>query len=260
MDRRAVRPAFALSVFMTQLRLDDPSRESSNLRWSRFNVVSGAEMAKRAYRRRFVDRIEDLDPNVMWMEFGGGYVVPCGDRYAAVDDRLTIIREADILLQTRIVNLGQSVERGQIVAATTPSWLALRKEVLADPSLMEWFPKWHRKFEEFVAGGYFASRWSDVTLSPRSHDGGFDIAARKRGRQILDEAKAFKPSLLVDNHIVRAALGLLIEHESIDQVRVTTTSSFAPMVLRDFDHLIPDKLKLRDQRQLLRWLSSIGSR
>ena len=141
----------------------------------------------------------------MWMEFGDGYVVPCDGQYAAVGDRLTVIRDADILLHTRIVNLGRRVNRGQIVAATTPSWVALRKEILDDPSLMEHFPNWHRKFEEFVAGGYFASHWADVTLSPRSRDGGFDIAAWKRGRQILDEAKAYKPSLLVDHYIVRSA-------------------------------------------------------
>jgi hypothetical protein len=138
--------------------------------------------------------------------------------------------------------------------------VALRKEVLADPSLMEYFPAYHRKFEEFVAGGYFASQWIDVILSPRAHDGGFDIAARKRGRQILDEAKAYKPSLRVGHQIVRAALGLLIEHKNVDQVRVTTTSWFAPMVLRDFDDVIGDKLALRDLRGTLRWLRSIGVR
>ena len=160
---------------------------------------------------------------------------------------------------THIINLGPRVDRGQIVLATTPSWLALRKEVLEDPSLLEDFPGFHRKFEEFVAGGYIASKWNDVTLSPRSHDGGFDIAARKRGRQILDEAKAYNPSLLVGHQIVRAALGLFLEHENIDQVRVTTTSWFSPMVPSDFDHLIPDKLMLRNKPKLLRWLSSIGS-
>jgi hypothetical protein len=123
---------------------------------------------------------------------------------------------------------------------------------------MECFPAWHRKFEEFVAGGYVASQWNDVILSPRSHDRGFDIAARKRGRQILDEAKAYKSSLLVDQQIVRAALGLLVEHKNVDQVRVTTTSWFAPLVRSDFDKLIPQKLALRDQRRLLQWLSSIG--
>jgi hypothetical protein len=197
----------------------------------------------------------------MWMESGDDeYVVPYGDRYAAVGNELAIIRGAEILLQTRILTLGARVDRGQIVVATTPSWAALRKEVLGDPLLMEHFPEWHRKFEEFVAGGYSAAHWSDVILSPRSHDGGFDIAARKRGRQILDEAKAYKPSLRVGHQIVRAALGLREEHDNIDQVRVTTTSSFAPMVVPNFTHLIPEKLALRDRRQLLRWLRSIGRR
>jgi hypothetical protein len=194
----------------------------------------------------------------MWMEVGDGFVVPYGKRYAAVGDGLTIVRDADILLHTRIVTLGQPVERGRIVAATTPSWLALRKELLAKPSLMVFFPAWHRKFEEFVAGGYFVSQWSDVILSPHAGDGGFDIAACKRGRQILDEAKAYKPTLVVDHQIVRAALGLLIEHKNVDQVRVTTTSRFAPRARADFKHLMPNKLALRDQTDLLRWLRSIG--
>jgi Restriction endonuclease len=216
-------------------------------------------LTNRAYQRRFKDKIEDRDPSTIWMEFGDGYVVPYGMRYAAVDHQLTVIRDADILLQTQVVNLGRRVSRGRTVTATTPSWAALRKEMLKDPSLLECFPTWHRKFEEFVAGGYLASRWSDVTLSPRSRDGGFDIAARKRGRQILDEAKAYKPSLLVPHQVVRAALGLLIEHENIDQVRVTTTSLFAPLVLRDFERLIPEKLTLRDRHEFLKWLSSISS-
>jgi hypothetical protein len=217
-------------------------------------------MAKRGYHRRFLDKIEDRDPTIMWMATGDGYVVPDGNRYAAVGDRITIVRGADILLHTHIVTLGQRVDRGRMVVATTPSWQALRKEVLKDWSLLKHFPRWHRNFEEFVAGGYFTSRWSDVILSPRSHDGGFDIAARKRGRQILDEAKAYKASLRVGHQTVRAALGLLVEHDDVDQVRVTTTSRFAPMVASEFVRLIPDKLVLRDQRQLLRWLSSIGRR
>jgi len=215
-------------------------------------------MTRQGYRRRFVDRIEDRNPDVMYMKIGNGYVIPCDDRYAVVDNRLTVVRDADILLHTWIVTLGQRVDRGHIVATTTPSWRALRKEILKNPSLMERFPTWHREFEEFVAGGYFESHWSDVVLSPRAGDGGFDIAARKAGLQILDEAKAYKPSYPVDHPKVRAALGLLIEHKGIHQVRVTTTSSFAPRILPDFNHLIPDMLVLRDREQLVLWLRSIG--
>lgn len=214
-------------------------------------------MAK--YRRRFVERIEDRDPTVMWMDHGDGYVMPHDGRYMAVGNRLMVSRNADILLQTRIVNLGQHVERGQIVSTTTCAWSALRKEVLEDPSLLQHFRVWYRKFEEFVAGAYRESHWSDVILTPRSNDHGFDIAAQKRGRRILDETKAFKPSLLVTHQIVRAALGLLISEKNVHQVRVTTTSSFAPQVFSDFAHLIPAKLGLRDWQCLLHWLRSIGS-
>ena len=45
--------------------------------------------------------------------------------------------------------------------------------------------------------------------------------------------------------------------KGIDQVRVTTTSWFAPFVHPDFEHLIPDKLALRDQGRPVQWLRSI---
>src|ERR1044072_1874195 len=120
------------------------------------------------------------------------------------------------------------------------------------------FPAWHRKFEEFVAGGYFTANWNDVTLSPSSRDGVFDVAARKRGRQILDEMKAFRRSRRVGHQIVRAAVGLLAEPSDVDQVRGTTTSWFAPTIPGVFGHLIPDSLLLRDRQQLFRWLRRIG--
>lgn len=217
-------------------------------------------MRARRYRRHFPEKIEDRDPNVMWMEEGTGYIEPYGDRYAAVGDRLIVIRNADILLQARIIRLGQRVHRGQLIAGTTPAWAALREELLINPPLIEMFPVWHRKFEEFVAGGYFAARWSDVTLSPSSRDGGFDVAARKRGRQILDEMKAFSSKRRVGHQIVRAAVGLLREHTDVDQVRVTTTSWFAPTISEIFRHLIPESLLLRDRHQLFRWLRQIGCR
>jgi Restriction endonuclease len=216
-------------------------------------------MAKRSRQRQLVDETKDRDLNAIWMDHGGGCVVPIANSYAVLEDRIVVIREADILLQTQLLRFGERVDFGRIIAATTPAWSTLRREVLANKSPIELFPKHHRKFEEFVAGGYSAARWTDVVLSPRSRDGGFDVAARRCGRQILDEVKAYKRTLFVGHQIVRAALGLLTQHENINQVRVTTTSSFAPLVFRDFDHLIPDRLKLRDKRQLLRWLSSIGS-
>lgn len=82
-------------------------------------------MEKTRYRRRFVERIEDRDPNIMWVEAGRGYVVPYDEKYAIISDRLTVVRDADILLQTEIVNLGEQADRGRIVSKVTPSWLSL---------------------------------------------------------------------------------------------------------------------------------------
>jgi hypothetical protein len=180
-----------------------------------FFLCKGTTMIKRARKRRLVDEIEDRDPNVIWMDHGGGNVVPTANCYAVFGDRLTVIREADMLLQTQLVDFGERVELGRIIAAKAPEWSALRREVLANKSLLELFPKHHRKFEEFVACGYVVARWTDVVLSPHSRDGGFDVAARRCGRQILDEVKAYKRTLLVGHQIVRAALGLLAQCQNV---------------------------------------------
>src|SRR5690349_16323350 len=133
-------------------------------------------MAKRKFPSRRREKIDDRDPDVMWMGWGDGYVVPDGNRYVVIGNRINVVRDGDILLQTQLLKFGEWADFGQIVSGTTPSWLALRRELLRDPSLIEYFPGWHRKFEEFVAGGYLASNWSEVILTPRSNDGGFDVA------------------------------------------------------------------------------------
>jgi len=219
-------------------------------------------MAK--YMRRFQDRIEDRDPNVIWMEIGEsceGYIVPRDGWYETHLFGLSVSRGPDILFQTHLLNFGARVDWGRVVLSTTVAWDALHREILNDPFLVEQFPHWDRKFEEFVAGGYRTANWRDVILTPRSGDGGFDIAAWKRGRQIFDETKAYSPNRPISNQIVRAAVGLLKIHEGlVNQVRVTTTSTFAPSIPAEIAHLMPDQLALRDLDQLLYWLGSIGTR
>lgn len=215
-------------------------------------------MTSRKYHRHFQDRIEDRDPTKMWMELGDGYVVRNDDKYVAVDDMFIVYRNAEVLFQTEMIKLGQKVDRGQIVEEVAPSWMALHKEILEDPSLLSKFPAYHRKFEEFIAGGYLAEHWKDVILSPRSHDLGFDVAAWNRHGQILDDMKARKSSLRVKHLDVRAILGLFFQHRKIDQVRITTTSTFAPLVEADFsDAISSGKLLLRDKSTLLKWLASL---
>jgi hypothetical protein len=62
-----------------------------------------------------------------------------GKRYAAVGSRLAIIRDADILMHTRIVNCGERVGRGEDRGDDEPAWWALRHEVLKDASLWSIF-------------------------------------------------------------------------------------------------------------------------
>jgi hypothetical protein len=60
----------------------------------------------------------------------------------------------EILLQSHLLKFGAIVDWGQEVDSTTSAWNALHKEILQAPDLLELFPNWHRKFEEFVAGAY----------------------------------------------------------------------------------------------------------
>ncbi|WP_437230796.1 restriction endonuclease [Planctomicrobium sp. SH661] len=202
---------------------------------------------------------DDRDPNVLWMEFGDGYVIPHEGRYLAVSSGISVLRDADILMQTELIRLGTSVPRGQVITGTTRAWDVLRQELLKHSELFDYFPRWHRKFEEFVGGAYHESQWSNVILSPRSGDGGFDIAAFKGGQQILDEIKAYRSGRLVTHQIVRAILGLLVLHDDLNQVRVTTSSGFSPNVIADFAKVIPDKLQLTDRGQLIGWLNQMGT-
>lgn len=220
-------------------------------------------MAK--YKRRFSDRLEDRDPSVIRMDVGECYdaiIIPMDGGYLThFPGCPAILRGPDILVQTHLLNFGEKIDWGQTVQSPTTAWTALHQEILRDPSLFEHFPLWARKFEEFVAGGYATANWNNVILTPRSNDGGFDVAACKRGRSILDEAKAYSSSNLVDHQIVRAALGLMVQYEgllTIDQVRVTTTSWFAPTIGEQFSRLMPHVLALRDHDALLRWLVSMG--
>src|SRR4051812_1663517 len=104
--------------------------------------------------------VEHRDPNVIWFDGGNGYVIPFEGSYLCVEPWGAILRDADILLHTHIINCSESNDNGQLVSRVTPSWQALREEILLDPTFLNLFPQWDRKFEEFVAGGYVESKWN----------------------------------------------------------------------------------------------------
>lgn len=217
---------------------------------------------KGTYRKRFLDKIEDRDPKVIWTDdWNYDSIVERDGRYAYSDRYLTITRGPEVLLNAAVVGLGEAADNGHFVQTITPGWKALHKELVKAPDLLSLFPLWHRKFEEFLAGAYLAAKWTDVILTPPSGDGGYDVEAYKNGRRVLDEAKAYADSRCVGHDIVRAILGVQSMKKDNPLARVTTTSWFAPGILINDDivEILGDRLQLRDRRKLLRWLRSIKS-
>lgn len=104
--------------------------------------------------------------------------------------------------------------------------------------------------------------FEEVTLTPRSGDLGRDVIAVKRGIatvRVIDQVKAYKPSLLVTAKDVRALMGVL-QTDGASKGFVTTTSDFAPRVRSDplISPLIPSRLELIDGKTLLMRLGELA--
>jgi restriction system protein len=116
-----------------------------------------------------------------------------------------------------------------------------------------------RQFEELIAGRYEREGWK-ATLTPRSGDKGIDVIATRPDFgmiRIVDQVKLYKPHLVVDADEVRSLLGVLNEFErAASKCVLTTTSRFARGVQKDFAHLIPTRLWLRDYDFVKQWLLS----
>ena len=93
--------------------------------------------------------------------------------------------------------------------------------------------------------------FEEVTLTPRSGDLGRDVIAVKRGIatvRVIDQVKAYKPSLLVTAKDVRALMGVL-QTDGASKGFVTTTSDFAPRVRSDPLYLALDTFAPRTDRR-----------
>lgn len=165
-----------------------------------------------------------------------------------------------VLVQTALLNLGPKTAQGQIVQAVTVPWIRICREIEKNSRFLFEFPRDPRKFEEFIAGAYEQDGW-EVELTPASGDLGRDVIATKPGLmaiRILDQCKAFSPGRVVEANDVRAMAGVLLRDQNVSKGVVTTTSSFAPGIAKEFDNLMPYRLELRDGAALEAWLQGIA--
>ena len=100
----------------------------------------------------------------------------------------------------------------------------------ASDEIIDW-----RRWEEIIAGAY-KQQGFDVELTSRSNDKGRDVIATSRGLgsvRFVDQVKAYRPGHVVTAEEVRAMVGVLALQPNVSKGLVTTTSSFAPGIMKD---------------------------
>jgi restriction system protein len=118
-----------------------------------------------------------------------------------------------------------------------------------------------RQFEELVAE-VLAGQGYDVTLTPPSGDGGFDIIAVRNDAlgklRFLVECKRYDPANRVEVGIVRSLYGVVQQQQATAGVVVTT--SYFTRGARDFQAKVEHQMALRDYAELQGWLAAaVGS-
>lgn len=149
-----------------------------------------------------------------------------------------------------------------MVQAVNIPWFDIIDILTKDPkSAFEISPE---KWEEIIAGAYRQAGFDKVTLTPRSGDFRRDVIAVKRGFgavRIIDQVKAYKPSLLVTADDVRA-LGFVLQQDNAAKGFVTTTSDFAPRIKDDpfISTLIPSRIELINGEKLIKNLIELRNK
>jgi restriction system protein len=115
-----------------------------------------------------------------------------------------------------------------------------------------------RKFEELVAD-ILRARGYEITLTPPSKDGGFDMfAARKDDLGsflYLVECKRYAPSHKVGVSVVRSLHGVVQQKQA--NAGIVITSSFFTKGAKEFQENVPHQMHLRDYLALQKWLGVI---
>jgi len=120
-----------------------------------------------------------------------------------------------------------------------------------------------RKFEELIAD-MFKNQGYDVTLTPRSKDGGMDVIAVQRDGigtvMVIVECKRYAESHKVGVEIARGLYGVVEQNRATRGI-IATTSFFTRGVI-DFRNTIPHRLGLADfdvlSQEILRWKNKIS--
>jgi restriction system protein len=164
-----------------------------------------------------------------------------------------------LLLQAIIVP-GERTSEGTLIQAVSLPWFDIIEQLKNEWNLAYQIPP--ERWEEIIAGVYKRAGFDEVTLTPRSGDHGRDVIAVKKGVgqvRVIDQVKAYKPTLLVKANDVRALIGVL-QTDGAAKGFVTTTSDFAPKIATDptITPFIPSRLDLINGKTLLLRLEELA--
>jgi len=143
---------------------------------------------------------------------------------------------------------------GDLIVGVTPIYRRILAELERDPNAL--YNLDARQMEELVAVAYDEEGWK-VILTPRSGDGGKDVIATRPDYgtiRILDQVKKLAPHNVVTADVVRALFGVVAKDPSASKGFITTTSSFAPGIAKEFRKELRGRLSLRDGNDLRKWL------
>lgn len=172
---------------------------------------------------------------------------------------ITSAEQPELLLGSELVVLGKKTSEGQIIEAVAAPWRAIFKELLRDPEFLLRFEP--RQMEELIAASYKELGYQ-VTLTPKSGDGGRDVIAIHDGIKVrlLDQVKRYAPHHIVDADEVRSLFGVVSLDQAASKGVVTTTSDFAPGVAKEFEKVIPYRLELRNGTALYKLIEELAKK
>src|SRR5581483_1937574 len=170
-----------------------------------------------------------------------------GFRFAlkSLRDTANILSSVGLVVPS-VLAFGPKTVVGDRVQVLAPAFTELIKLLDRDPSAL--FKVNWRSLEEIIAAAYSKAGYDEVTLTPRSADGGRDVIAVKRGYctvRILDSVKAYGPGRRVSAEEVRSLWGVVCLDNGTKGV-LSTTGEFAPGIMKDrtLTDLMPHRLEL----------------
>ena len=207
-------------------------------------------------RTHLIDSAVAKPTNIDYYAPSGGTVY--AGRFAPKPSEEQSVPGPEITLLAGLLVHGGRTDDGTLIEAVSIPWFTILEVLRKDPRAAFEIPA--RRWEEIIAGAYKEAGFDEVILTPASGDLGRDVIATKSGFgsiRIYDQMKAYKPGHLVTAEEVRAMNGILTGN--VSKGIVTTTSDFAPRLREDriLKPLMPHRLELKSDKELLAWLEEI---